>query len=117
MWPRPRLKERASPNQPHHQLGMDCEDPIEAPWAAGMGLGQGQWSLCRMLPPASVSNLADPRPDPCSSLICLSSKAIKLILDPAKSHGLHPSPPSSSMDLVGDGRQMLPVSSTEPLPS
>lgn len=78
---------------------------MEASWTAGMGLGcgfgQGQQSLCRMLPPASVSNLADPHPDPCSSLICLSSKAIKLIPIPAKSHGFHPSPPSSSMSLAG----------------
>lgn len=107
VWPRPRLEERASPDQPHHQLGHggDCEGPMEALWAAGMGLGwgfgQGQQSLCRMLPPASVSNLADPHPDPCSSLICLSSKAVKLIPIPAKSHGFHPSPPSSSMSLAG----------------
>lgn len=57
-----------------------------------------------MLPPASVSNLADPHPDPCSSLICLTSKAVKLILSTAKSHGFHPSPPSSSMGLAGARR-------------
>lgn len=39
---------------------------------------------------ASASNLADPCPDRCSSLICLSSKAIKLIWSPPKSPGSHP---------------------------
>lgn len=73
----------------------------EGPWAAGMGIWVGAVELVQDLPPASVSNLADPRPDPCSSLICLSSKAVKLIPNPAKSHGLHPSPPSSSMGLAG----------------
>lgn len=89
-------------------MGGDCEDPMEAPWAAGMGLGcgfgQGQWGLGRMLPPASVSNLADPRPDPCISLICLSSKAVKLIPSPAKSYGFHPSLPSSSVGPAGAWR-------------
>lgn len=107
MGPGPRLEERAIPTISLVMVG-DCEDPTEEPWAAGMGLGwgfgQGQWSLGRMLPPTSVSNLADPRPDPCSSLICLSSKAVKLIPSPAKSHGFHPSLPSSSVGLAGPGR-------------
>lgn len=103
----PDWKKEPVPTSPTDRLvmGGDCEGPMEAPWAAGMGLGwgfgQGQQSLCRMMLPASVSNLADPHPDPCTSLICLSSKAVKLIPIPAKSHGFHPSPPSSSMSLAG----------------
>jgi len=42
----------------------------------GRGLGRVEQGLGRTLPPASASNLADPCPDPRSSLICLSSKAV-----------------------------------------
>lgn len=66
-------------------------------WSWGVGFGQGgKRGLGRTLLPASASNLADPRPDPCSSLICLSSKDVKLIRSPAKSSGSNPSLPSGS---------------------
>lgn len=63
-------------------------------WGWAGDLGRGEPGLGRTLPPASASNLADPHPDPRSSLICLSSKAVKLIRSLAKSPSSNPSPPS-----------------------
>lgn len=54
----PDWKKEPAPTSPTISLvmGGDCEGPMEAPWAAGMGLGwgfeQGQQSLCRMMLPA-----------------------------------------------------------------
>lgn len=94
--PGARLEGRACCGHPSTSTatGGDPGHPGMASGGERAGAGAragGQRGSGGTLLPTSASNLADPRPGPHSSLICLSSKAVKLIRSPTKSPGSNPS--------------------------